>query len=163
MISANYTILFIAIILVAQSSHAFTPSTSKTPSFARSQINTQRYNIIDVMGSVFNNWGKKATASHILITPKTWVSQDDAADQLRKLKEEIGDDPVKFAEAAANVSECPTRAKGGDLGEFGPGRMVVNFDRVCFNEEVGKVHGPVSTQFGEHLILITSRTGGDEN
>jgi len=37
--------------------------------------------------------------------------------------------------------------------------MVKNFDTVCFSEEVGIVHGPVSTQFGEHLILITKRTG----
>lgn len=115
------------------------------------------------MGSVFNNWGKTATASHILITPKTWASQEDAAEQLRQLKANIGDDPAKFAEAAAEISECATKAKGGELGEFTAGRMVVNFDKVCFNEEVGKVHGPVSTQYGEHLILITSRTGSDEN
>lgn len=155
------SILFL--IFTIQSIFAFTPSTSKAPTFTHSKLNTQRYNIIDVAKSVFGNWGKTATASHILITPRTWLSQDDAADQLRKLKDEIGDDPIKFAEAAAQISECPSKAKGGDLGEFGPGRMVVNFDRVCFNEDVGKVHGPISTQFGEHLILITSRTGGDEN
>lgn len=163
MISTNFIALLIAIIFTAQSSNAFTPSTYQTPSFARSQIKTQRYNIIQVMGSVFNNWGKTATASHILITPKTWVSQEDAAEQLRQLKANIGDDPVKFAEAASEISECATKAKGGELGGFTAGRMVVNFDKVCFNEEVGKVHGPVSTQYGEHLILITSRTGGDEN
>jgi peptidyl-prolyl cis-trans isomerase C len=39
--------------------------------------------------------------------------------------------------------------------------MVKNFDQVCFNEAVGVVHGPISTQFGEHLILITERTGED--
>lgn len=69
---------------------------------------------------------------------------------------------MKFAEVAKQVSECSSSAQGGDLGEFGPGRMVVNFDKVCFNEDVGVVHGPISTQFGEHLILITKRTGEDE-
>lgn len=93
------------------------------------------------MSSVFNNWGKTVTASHILITPRTWISEEDAKEQLTKLKAEIGDDPIKFAEAAAQISECPSKAKGGDLGEFGPGRMVVNFDKTCFNEAVGVVHG----------------------
>jgi peptidyl-prolyl cis-trans isomerase C len=36
--------------------------------------------------------------------------------------------------------------------------MVKEFDQVVFNDEVGKVHGPVKTQFGFHLIEITSRT-----
>jgi peptidyl-prolyl cis-trans isomerase C len=60
-----------------------------------------------------------------------------------------------------NSSGCPSSKNGGSLGEFGPGMMVKNFDDVCFNEAVGVVHGPVSTQFGEHLILITQRTGED--
>ena len=162
--SPSQMLLIIAMICIAQTTNAFAPSskTSSAPTFVRSQIQTQKYNIIDVFGSMISNFGKEATASHILITPKTWVSQDDAADQLRELKARINDDPVAFAEAASEISECPSNAKGGDLGAFGPGRMVVNFDKICFNEEVGKVHGPVSTQFGEHLILITERTGGDE-
>jgi peptidyl-prolyl cis-trans isomerase C len=40
--------------------------------------------------------------------------------------------------------------------------MVKDFDKVCFEEAVGVVHGPISTQFGEHLILITGRTGDKE-
>ena len=58
-------------------------------------------------------------------------------------------------------SGCPSSKNGGDLGEFNPGMMVKNFDDVCFTEEVGVVHGPISTQFGEHLILITKRSGED--
>jgi peptidyl-prolyl cis-trans isomerase C len=110
---------------------------------------------------MISNFGKEATASHILITPKTWKSEADAKAQLEELKIKIDNDPIAFAEAAAQISECPSNAKGGDLGAFGPGRMVMNFDRVCFNEEIGVVHGPISTQFGEHLILITERTGED--
>ena len=127
---------------------AFAPSTNK-PAFARSQISTQRYNIIDVFGSMFKNFGKKARASHILIGPKNWDSEEQARSKLIELKEEIGNDPVKFADAAAAFSSCPSSQKGGDLGEFGPGMMVKNFDKVCFDEEVGVVHGPISTQFGE--------------
>jgi peptidyl-prolyl cis-trans isomerase C len=52
---------------------------------------------------------------------------------------------------------CPSGKSGGDLGEFSPGMMVPEFDKVVFSAEVGKVQGPVKTQFGYHLILITKR------
>ena len=53
---------------------------------------------------------------------------------------------------------CPSGKSGGDLGEFSPGQMVKEFDQVVFNDEVGKVHGPIKTDFGYHLIEITNRT-----
>jgi peptidyl-prolyl cis-trans isomerase C len=60
------------------------------------------------------------------------------------------------------VSECPSANRGGALGTFKPGMMVKEFDKVVFEMEVGKVHGPVETQFGSHLIFITRRYGGEE-
>lgn len=95
----------------------------------------------------------KATASHILIKGGA-----EAANKLEDLKAEIGDSPLKFAEAAAQYSECPSASSGGNLGEFGPGAMVKEFDEVVFNKQLGKVHGPVKTQFGYHLIYINDRT-----
>ena len=89
----------------------------------------------------------KATARHIL------VESEDAATDL-KTQIEGGAD---FAQLAASHSKCPSGQSGGDLGEFGPGQMVREFDEVVFSAEVGKVHGPVRTQFGYHLIEITSR------
>ena len=74
------------------------------------------------------------------------------------MKKEIGDSPVKFAQAATQYSECPSARSGGSLGEFGPGAMVKEFDQVVFSEEIGKVHGLVRTQFGYHLIYINDRT-----
>ena len=62
-----------------------------------------------------------------------------------------------FAELAEKFSECPSGKNGGDLGEFSPGQMVKEFDDVVFSAEIGQVHGPVETQFGFHLIEITSR------
>jgi len=63
-----------------------------------------------------------------------------------------------FADLAAQHSKCPSgKQSGGELGEFSPGQMVKEFDTVVFNDEVGKVHGPVQTQFGYHLIEITAR------
>mmetsp|Transcript_563 Transcript_563/g.930 ORF Transcript_563/g.930 Transcript_563/m.930 type:complete len:158 (+) Transcript_563:185-658(+) len=137
---------------------AFTPGISGPPTFTRSKLDTRRYNLFDTFGSIANNFGKKVTASHILIGPGE-MKGEEAKAKLLKLKGKIGGDPEKFAEAAATTSTCPTSKKGGDLGSFGPGMMVKEFDKVCFEEDVGVVHGPISTQFGEHLILITDRTG----
>ncbi len=90
----------------------------------------------------------KARARHIL------VSTNEACENI-KTQIEGGSD---FGELAKEHSSCPSGKQGGDLGEFGPGQMVPEFDKVVFNEEVGKVHGPVKTQFGYHLLEITSRT-----
>ena len=73
-----------------------------------------------------------------------------------KLKEQI-EANADFAELARNHSQCPSGKQGGDLGSFGQGEMVREFDDVVFNDTVNKVHGPVKTQFGYHLIEVTSR------
>mmetsp|Transcript_15946 Transcript_15946/g.36788 ORF Transcript_15946/g.36788 Transcript_15946/m.36788 type:complete len:169 (+) Transcript_15946:166-672(+) len=119
------------------------------------------------IGSMIRNFGKKASASHILIGPvesKTGrgMLQDDAIAKLKELKAEINDDPEKFAEYAKQYSSCRSSAKGGDLETFGPGMMVKQFDKVCFEDEVGVVHGPISTAYGEHLIFVRERTGDEE-
>jgi peptidyl-prolyl cis-trans isomerase C len=89
-----------------------------------------------------------AKARHILVS-----SQEES----EKLKEQI-DNGTDFADVAKEHSTCPSSQQGGALGEFSPGQMVREFDQVVFNEEVGKVHGPVKTDFGYHLIEITDCT-----
>ena len=91
----------------------------------------------------------KARARHILVPTK------EACENL-KTQIEAGAD---FATVARDHSQCPSGKQGGDLGEFSPGQMVKEFDEVVFSREVGKVHGPIKTQFGYHLVEITSRTG----
>ena len=90
----------------------------------------------------------EATARHILV---------DNEEQCAKLKDAIsnGED---FGDVAKEHSSCPSGAQGGDLGSFGPGMMVPEFDEVVFSANIGEVHGPVKTQFGYHLLEITSRT-----
>ncbi|OED40645.1 peptidylprolyl isomerase [Chromatiales bacterium (ex Bugula neritina AB1)] len=88
-----------------------------------------------------------ATARHIL------VDSEEKCLDLKKQITEGGD----FAALASEHSSCPSGKQGGDLGSFGPGMMVKEFDEVVFNEAVGEVHGPVKTQFGYHLLEITSR------
>ncbi len=90
----------------------------------------------------------KASARHILVA-------DEESCKNLKNKIEAGTD---FATVANEHSQCPSGKQGGDLGEFSPGQMVKEFDEVVFSAETGKVHGPVKTQFGYHLIEITSRT-----
>lgn len=89
----------------------------------------------------------RASARHILV---------DTVEECAKLKNEI-EAGADFAEVAAKHSKCPSGRDGGALGTFSPGQMVPEFDAVVFNDEVGKVHGPVQTQFGYHLIEITER------
>ncbi len=90
-----------------------------------------------------------ASARHILVN-------DEAV--CNELKEKINSGEVTFEEAARDNSTCPSGVRGGALGTFGPGQMVPEFDRVVFNDEVGVVHGPVRTQFGYHLLIITERS-----
>jgi len=89
-----------------------------------------------------------ASARHIL------VETEEACLDLKRQIEEGAD----FAAMAKEHSRCPSGKSGGELGTFGPGQMVPEFDTVVFNEAVGVVHGPVKTQFGYHLVETTMRS-----
>jgi peptidyl-prolyl cis-trans isomerase C len=89
----------------------------------------------------------RATARHILVASKN---------QCEALKREI-ENGADFAELARKHSSCPSGREGGDLGEFGPGMMVREFDKVVVSAEINTVQGPVKTQFGYHLLEVTGR------
>jgi len=86
-------------------------------------------------------------ASHLLVK-----TEEEAI----KLKEEIeaGKD---FAQAAMEVSLCPSGQNGGDLGYFTRGQMVKEFENAAFSMEIGQVSNPIKTQFGYHLIYLTDK------
>ena len=84
-------------------------------------------------------------AKHILVE-----HSHEAEDLLKKLN-----DGESFSELAQKFSKCPSGQTGGDLGEFGRGRMVQAFEDAAFALEVDQVSGPVQTQFGYHLIQRT--------
>jgi peptidyl-prolyl cis-trans isomerase C len=90
----------------------------------------------------------KAKARHILV---------ETREKCEDLKRQI-EGGADFAQMAKKHSKCPSGKDGGSLGEFSPGEMVEAFDKIVFSEEIGKVHGPIETEFGFHLIEITSRT-----
>jgi peptidyl-prolyl cis-trans isomerase C len=91
----------------------------------------------------------RASARHILVSTEA---------KCQELKEQINAGTLSFEEAARDNSTCPSGVKGGELGNFGQGQMVAEFDKVVFNDEVGVVHGPVQTQFGFHLLEVTERS-----
>jgi peptidyl-prolyl cis-trans isomerase C len=92
---------------------------------------------------------KKARARHILVSTEKACTD---------LKEQIEKGTAKFADLAKAHSSCPSGRDGGDLGEFRPGQMVPEFDKVVFSAPLNVVQGPVKTQFGYHLLEVTSRT-----
>ncbi|MBJ2292744.1 peptidylprolyl isomerase [Pseudomonas sp. MF5691] len=89
----------------------------------------------------------KATARHILVATE---------DKCNELKAQI-EGGADFAVVAKANSNCPSSRDGGNLGSFGPGQMVKEFDAVVFSAPVNTVQGPVKTQFGYHLLEVTSR------
>lgn len=95
-------------------------------------------------------------ARHILINSNE-NNLDSAKAEAEKImrKAKSGED---FASLARTHSEDPgSKTKGGDLGYFGKGRMVPEFDKACFSNEVGDIVGPIKTQFGYHIIKIEDK------
>ncbi|MBT8400215.1 MAG: peptidylprolyl isomerase [Rhodothermia bacterium] len=103
---------------------------------------------------------KSVKARHILIRA---AEGDDerrqyARDLVASIRDRIqaGED---FAELAQKLSDDPQSAqRGGDLGWFGPGRMVKPFEEAAFSARIGRLVGPVETQFGYHLIEVTDQS-----
>lgn len=86
-------------------------------------------------------------ASHILVD-----SEELAMEVIDKIK-----GGLSFKDAAAKYSTCPSSAQGGNLGQFGRGQMVPEFEEAAFSLELGVLSEPVKTQFGYHLIMVDSK------
>lgn len=90
----------------------------------------------------------QATARHILVDSET---------KCQSLIDEIKGG-ADFAAVAKEHSSCPSSRDGGNLGTFGKGQMVPEFETACFDGEVGDVQGPIKTQFGYHVVEVTARS-----
>jgi peptidyl-prolyl cis-trans isomerase C len=86
-------------------------------------------------------------ASHILVKDQGLA---------RRIKQDI-QKGARFEELARKHSTCPSKSSGGDLGWFGPGKMVKEFENACSKLGVGSVSDPVRTQFGYHIIKVTGK------
>lgn len=98
------------------------------------------------MGSLFSSKSGKVRCAHILV-------KDQGAAQ--KLLNDL-QGGADFAQLARQHSQCPSKANGGDLGHFGKGQMVPEFDRAAFALEVGALSELVKTKFGYHIIKRTA-------
>ena len=86
-------------------------------------------------------------ASHILVKDRAL-----AQELVRKAKQ-----GADFGSLAREFSTCPSRSASGDLGWFGPGKMVASFESACKSLGVGSISDVVSTQFGYHVIKVTGK------
>ena len=92
-------------------------------------------------------------ASHILLSTDS-LSKEDALAAIEAVHKEISDGK-DFADVARDISDCPSGSSGGDLGSFGKGSMVPEFETAAFELDVDAMSGPVETSFGYHLIQRT--------
>lgn len=97
--------------------------------------------------------GATVNAKHILT---------DSEEKCAAILESIVNGEKTFEEAAKESSTCPSGTQGGDLGEFGKGQMVKEFEDAAFQAEPGHVVGPVKTQFGYHLIKVEKKNEAKE-
>lgn len=86
-------------------------------------------------------------ASHILVKDKNLANQ-----VLEKLKK-----GASFSAVAKEFSTCPSKSKGGDLGWFGQGQMVKEFEQAVTKLSNGRISNLVKTQFGYHIIKKTGQ------
>ncbi len=99
-------------------------------------------------------------ASHILLMYAGSMrssndrSKDEAAAQIEDLRTQV-EGGADFGALAQEHSDCPSGAQGGDLGSFGRGQMVPEFEEAAFNMEVGGLSGVIETDFGYHIIQRT--------
>ena len=90
---------------------------------------------------------EQVKAKHILVDEEALA---------KKIAEEIAAGKA-FEDAAREYSTCPSKEQGGDLGYFGRGQMVPEFEKAAFEGAAGTIVGPVKTQFGYHLIQIDDK------
>jgi peptidyl-prolyl cis-trans isomerase C len=99
-------------------------------------------------------------ASHILLMyegsmrSRATRSKDEAQTQMAEIKTQL-DAGGDFAELARSHSDCPSGMQGGDLGAFGRGQMVGEFEEAAFGLEVGGTSDVIETPFGYHVIKRT--------
>ncbi len=93
--------------------------------------------------------GESVNASHILV---------DTEERAHAIYDDIKDGKITFEDAAKEHSSCPSKERGGSLGDFTRGQMVPEFDTAVFSMEIGEITSvPVKTQFGYHIIKLNSK------
>jgi peptidyl-prolyl cis-trans isomerase C len=84
----------------------------------------------------------KIHCAHILVK-----TENEANKVLERLKK-----GEKFSAIAKELSLCPSKKRGGDLGTFGRGQMVKEFEKAAFDLQKGQISPIIKTKFGYHII-----------
>ena len=101
---------------------------------------------------------EKISASHILImhidsdNTRSNLTKVEARSKIEEIKKKLIKDLNNFRDFAQQNSDCASSQNGGELGEFGRGMMVKEFEEAAFNLDIGQMSDVVETQFGFHLI-----------
>jgi parvulin-like peptidyl-prolyl isomerase len=98
--------------------------------------------------------GARATSAPLPATAAT-RTREEARTRAEEVRRQAVQEGADFAALARQVSDCPTAAKGGDLGRFGRGGVLKPIEDAAFGLEVGEVSGIVETEFGFHLVKRT--------
>jgi hypothetical protein len=123
---------------------------------------------IKIFAKVSKRMSEKVRVSHILckhsgsrnpVSRRTnqsvSITKDGAIAETKRILQEVGNSPAKFAEIAQGRSDCGSYARGGDLGFFGRGEMQKPFEQAAFALKVGEISGVVDTDSGIHIIIRT--------
>lgn len=100
-------------------------------------------------------------ARHILIAIKPTDTDEQKKakrEKADKILAQLKDEKADFAKLAEENSDCPSKAMGGDLGEFRRGQMVKEFEDAAFQMKENEISGVVETQFGYHIIQTLGHT-----
>ena len=100
------------------------------------------------IGAQMDNNFTEVRAEHILV---------ETEKEAIEIKKQIENKEITFEDAAKKYSKCPSKANGGDLGYFGKGMMVKEFEKAAFEAPESTITNPVETQFGWHLIKIIDK------
>lgn len=102
---------------------------------------------------------EQVQASHVLIPHEESDGEPEKTAKKAKIDSLLTEikGGADFALIAGEHSSCPSKTRGGDLGFFGKGQMVKEFEEAAFGMSVGDVSGVVETQFGYHIIKVTGR------
>lgn len=138
---------------VIATTHAFT--THASTARPKTRVAPLSMGLFDAFAAAFKN--EDFTRDDVRCRARHVLVPDEARAAALLAELEGGAD---FAAVARRESTCASASKGGDLGEFKPGAMVAAFDAACFDPPppAGSLVGPVKTQFGYHVILITDRS-----
>ncbi|MGK0185531.1 MAG: peptidyl-prolyl cis-trans isomerase C [Verrucomicrobiales bacterium] len=107
------------------------------------------------------NQKERARVSHVLISTINALTDEQRAAKRAEAevvrRRLLAEGPESFAKLASEVSNCPSKEQGGDLGMIEKGKMIAAFDTAAFSQEVGAIGRVIRTPKGYHVLKVTDR------